>query len=482
MPLKESTKDSRAPRIRWRFSAFGWRFVAAMLVVCMAFAVAATYFHVWSDAQQKKRDDHQAKAHILQHFVPRLAVAVQNDMQNEMQGIAFTLLTHSGVHRLTIDRAGQDPLVFNSFEASRTSLATQDFPLRVDDTLVGILTVGWRDAPVAGFRWKDVEDLLIFNLLESLIIGMLMLAIFDRIAARHLKFIAHKVRTTHWMETDNPNWLDRGRGIFPEQIDSIVQALNYMRNEAKNAYSSLRKQVQTTTELNASLSAANREQGELTYALSHDLITPVNTLDMLLEEVAETERLLDPETCQIVRDMHQCTKRMRQQIEAVQAYAYLLQAPLKNEHVVLDDILKDAIEQLQLELQSADASYQCDVLGDVIGDANNLKEMFVQLLRNAVRYRDSNRALSITVTSLEAENANVVRFKICDTGLGIAAGHCTDVFGLFRRLHTHSEIPGNGMGLPLVRRIVERHDGRITLSSEPNFGTCIEITLPGRVE
>ena len=96
----------------------------------------------------------------------------------------------------------------------------------------------------------------------------------------------------------------------------------------------------------------------------------------------------------------------------------------------------------------------------------------------AIAYRDKTRPLAITVTPVPCELNGQISFEIRDTGLGIHADHCEAVFGLFRRLHTHGEIPGNGMGLPLTRRIVDRHGGRIHLSSVPGAGTTITISLP----
>lgn len=449
-----------------------------MLAVCAAFAVIATIMQIWAEIHSEDSAHIAAQDQISQNFAPLVASALMDGRASDVTDAVRLILSLNPVHDANIILAHGDKAELAAVWGSARHFESQVFPLVHRGEDVGTLNVIWSPKTASTNIAATIQRHLFVNLLESMIIGMLMLVIFDRLAARHLKAIADQVRSTPWMDTDNPRWLKQGTGIFPDQIDSIIHALDYMRNEAKSAYSSLRKQVHKTSELNASLRDANREQAELTYALSHDLITPVNTLDTLLREVLAEASALDDETLHCLQDMHLSTKRMRQQIEAVQKYAHLLQEPCKSEAIDLNVVFDAVITEMAHDLADIQAEVDILPLGVVTGDFTGLREMARQLIGNSIAYRDKTRPLAITVTPVPCELNGQISFEIRDTGLGIHADHCEAVFGLFRRLHTHGEIPGNGMGLPLTRRIVDRHGGRIHLSSVPGAGTTITISLP----
>jgi signal transduction histidine kinase len=98
------------------------------------------------------------------------------------------------------------------------------------------------------------------------------------------------------------------------------------------------------------------------------------------------------------------------------------------------------------------------------------------LVSNAIKYRDPQRTPEIRI---EAHHTGAeYQISVQDNGMGIAAEYHERIFGLFKRLHTRQQIPGSGIGLALCRKIMERHNGRLMLESEPGKGSVFTFVLP----
>jgi signal transduction histidine kinase len=121
-------------------------------------------------------------------------------------------------------------------------------------------------------------------------------------------------------------------------------------------------------------------------------------------------------------------------------------------------------------------------LVEVWGDPTALEQIFANLIGNAVNYLDSSRPGCIEVNVVPkppVEFEDMVVFAVKDNGLGIPEAYQSKVFGVFQRLHPNAA-PGEGIGLPLVRRMVERHGGKIWLESKDGEGTTFFIALPAK--
>lgn len=464
-------------RIRWKFSALGRQIVVAVLLASILFAAAISAVHVWADHRQETQRAVGLTEQATQRLVPLFAgdapdLSVINDV---LAGIA----AHPRVYGIELGLKDGTRLQHGAPKRDDRNLSlAADLTTFVGDgvsymTLVSVSpTLGWRIR-------RDANSYFVAEMTRILVIGMVMLVIFDRIAARHLRTIAQQVRSTHWMDSQTPMALDRDVGVFPDEIDSIINALETMRGQAQGAYASVSSQAAEMRALNRSLKAANREQQELTYALSHDLIAPMNTVDMVLGELGETSSLTAVDRQQMIADLRASTQRMRQQIESVQHFARLHKRTFDVAPVNLDAVMVRVLEHLSEQINDADANLHVGVLGWVMGDADTLEDLFTQLVRNSLQYRDANRNLSIRIHADQVTSAEALTVHVKDTGIGIAAKYHDHVFGLFRRLHTHGDIPGHGMGLPMAQRIVALHGGTIDLQSDPGVGTTLSITLPG---
>jgi signal transduction histidine kinase len=121
-------------------------------------------------------------------------------------------------------------------------------------------------------------------------------------------------------------------------------------------------------------------------------------------------------------------------------------------------------------------------LGDlpaVRGDAQQLGQLFQNVLGNALKFTPADRAAEVSVCAEPVDEG--WRFTVADRGIGIDAAHAERIFRMFQRLHGREEYPGTGVGLAIARKVVERHGGRIWAEPRPGGGTCLVFELPGTV-
>ncbi|MCB0059758.1 MAG: hypothetical protein KDE45_22115, partial [Caldilineaceae bacterium] len=147
-------------------------------------------------------------------------------------------------------------------------------------------------------------------------------------------------------------------------------------------------------------------------------------------------------------------------------------------------VLAEVLANLQFVIAEADATVTHDKLPTVDGDATQLRQLFQNLVANAVKFRGEAAprvhisARLVDESSVETPSAPEWLFSVSDNGIGIDAQYVDRVFVIFQRLHTRSEYPGTGIGLAIAKRIVERHGGRIWVESTPGAGATFLFTLP----
>ena len=117
-------------------------------------------------------------------------------------------------------------------------------------------------------------------------------------------------------------------------------------------------------------------------------------------------------------------------------------------------------------------------LGDVQGDPHDLFLLFEALLANALTYAHPDRRAVIRIRRVDHDARDDIRIVVSDNGRGIPVQHVGAVLELFSRLHTYADVPGTGLGLSLCRRVMERHNGTIRLSSEEGRSTQVTLCFP----
>ncbi|MYT71871.1 MULTISPECIES: ATP-binding protein [unclassified Streptomyces] len=236
--------------------------------------------------------------------------------------------------------------------------------------------------------------------------------------------------------------------------------------------------------LNSELRMTNDDLDSFAHVAAHDLKEPLrgisNAATFTLEDAADR---LDPVSVSRLGTVRRLATRMDDLLNSLLLYARTGRAGLTRRAVSLDDVLDAAVEIAGPRLAEEHVRLlRPERLPTVLADPDRLYEVFLNLLVNAAKYaadRD-DRTVEVGVENAVApgEAAAVPAVVVRDNGMGIPVERQTDVFDLFRRLHGPQEHGGGtGVGLAVVRRIVERHGGRVWLHSEPGEGTAFFFTL-----
>ena len=224
------------------------------------------------------------------------------------------------------------------------------------------------------------------------------------------------------------------------------------------------------------LEESNERLEQFAYAASHDLQEPLRMITSylrLLERRYGDE--LDEDAEEFIDFAVDGADRMREMIDALLAYSRVETRGDPFEPVDLDAVLDDVLADLQLQIRETDADVSSEALPTVRGDASQLRQVFQNLLDNALTYHGDDPP-SVHVGVDRRDGAWVV--SVADEGIGIDPDDQDRVFTVFDRLHSHEEYEGTGIGLALCERIVERHGGDIWVDSEPGEGATFSFTLP----
>jgi light-regulated signal transduction histidine kinase (bacteriophytochrome) len=144
--------------------------------------------------------------------------------------------------------------------------------------------------------------------------------------------------------------------------------------------------------------------------------------------------------------------------------------------VILDELVRDTIRGLDLEVQGRNIHWKIAPLPPVLGDLALLKQVFANLLDNAVKYSRQRDPAKIEIGCAGEENGHIILF-VRDNGVGFDMQYAHKLFGVFQRLHRTDEFEGTGIGLATVRRIIARHGGRIWAEGAVNQGATFYFTL-----
>ncbi|QCS43046.1 PAS domain S-box protein [Natrinema versiforme] len=224
------------------------------------------------------------------------------------------------------------------------------------------------------------------------------------------------------------------------------------------------------------LEESNERLEQFAYAASHDLQEPLRMVTSYLQLIENRYADdLDADGREFIDYAVDGAERMREMIDGLLEYSRVETQGDPLEPVDLDGILDDVCEDLQFSIEEADAEITADALPRVDGDASQLRQVFQNLLSNAIEYSGDEPPRIHVAAERDGGNWEI---SVSDEGIGIDPDDQERIFQVFQRLHSHEEHAGTGIGLALCHRIVERHGGEIRVDSEPGEGATFSFTLP----
>tara|TARA_R110002049_G_scaffold27321_2_gene93987 strand:- start:47910 stop:50498 length:2589 start_codon:yes stop_codon:yes gene_type:complete len=233
-------------------------------------------------------------------------------------------------------------------------------------------------------------------------------------------------------------------------------------------------------EANINLARSNDELAQFAYVASHDLQAPLRRIislsDLLRDEIAEN---LSEEGEAFMSKIESSAERMRGLILDLLAYSRVESTDIELVPCDVNEIVRLAIENLSEVINDVQGKVDVGDMPTISADSQQLLQLFQNLIGNAMKYR-SDAPPEVQVRSRSTPTHWY--FSIADNGIGIAPDFRERVFGVFKRLHTDAEFAGNGIGLAICKRIIERFKGNIWISDSELGGTKFEFRIPKDVE
>ena len=240
--------------------------------------------------------------------------------------------------------------------------------------------------------------------------------------------------------------------------------------ERKKAEAALR-------EAHEELKRSNAELEQFAYVASHDLQEPLRMVSsytqLLMRRYGDK---LDGDAKDFTAFIVDGATRMKQLIEDLLAYSRVGTRDKNFKPVDAESSLKRALTNLRAAIQDSGATVTQDKLPTIPCDEVQLAQLFQNLIGNALKFRKPDAAPAVHVGA--AEQGAEWEFMVRDNGIGIEPQYFERIFMVFQRLHDKGEYPGTGIGLAIVKKVVERHGGRIWVQSEPGAGTTFHFTMP----
>jgi PAS domain S-box-containing protein len=244
--------------------------------------------------------------------------------------------------------------------------------------------------------------------------------------------------------------------------------------------------------INQELQRSNSNLEEFAHAASHDMKEPIRKVLTFSDRLKRSleDRLTETEK-QLFSRVENATQRMGLLIDDLLEFSHVSERPIEKEEVNLDVKLERVLTDLEIQIEEKKAQITIDHLPTVIGYRRQLQQLFQNLVGNALKYSKPDVPpviqISATVVTGRATADKVLPdqldqsfhlIEVRDNGIGFEQQYEEQIFGMFQRLHGKAEYSGTGVGLSIVRKVVENHNGYIWAESQPGKGTSFKLLLP----
>jgi PAS domain S-box-containing protein len=330
----------------------------------------------------------------------------------------------------------------------------------------------------------------------------------------------HDAYMANYRRTGQARIIGIGREVFGQRKDGTIFPLDLAVSEVRLADRRLftgfirditerKRAEERLAELAQTLAEKNKELETIVYVASHDLRSPLVNIQGFSRELTracdllrtrflaatdaakavpptpapgqtdhgagEIRQILDEDIPEAMEFIQAGVSRMDALLSGFLRYSRLGRAALRIERLNMNALLSPILQAMEFQIKQSGATVRVESLPDCLGDAVQINQVFSNLLDNAVKYRSASRSAIISVSG-ETEGGQSV-YVVRDNGIGIAREHQHKVFEIFHRLNP-SAGQGEGLGLTIAQRILERHNGRIWVESAPEKGSAFFVSLP----
>ncbi|MEZ4527553.1 MAG: ATP-binding protein [Desulfobacterales bacterium] len=259
-----------------------------------------------------------------------------------------------------------------------------------------------------------------------------------------------------------------------------------------------RKQAEENIlQLNRELTEKNRELEQIVQMASHDLRSPLvnvqgfgkelqRTVGELFHQIRQsadmqtlrekTDSFYQPDIQESLEYIFKSASKMDMLLSGLLRLSRLGRAAMNIRKISMNTMLADILKTFEYRIKQMGAQVELEDLPDCFGDETMLSQVFSNLIDNALKFSHPDKKCLIRISGIAKKSENV--YCVEDRGIGIAKAYHSRIFEIFSRLDT--KVPGEGLGLSIIRRILEKHGGSIRVESEPGTGSCFYVSLPDR--
>jgi signal transduction histidine kinase len=258
-----------------------------------------------------------------------------------------------------------------------------------------------------------------------------------------------------------------------DELGRLASSFNSMTTRIHHTQDDLEKKVQSRTQ---ELESVNKELEAFSYSVSHDLRAPLRAVSgyaIMLKE--DYEDSFDDEAKRITGNIIANVKMMGQLIDDLLAFSRLGKREVRKQQVDMEDLARACVTELSQALPNDTYLIDIGPMPSCKGDPDLLKQVWMNLIGNAIKYSSKQADPRITIGSIEEAGRPV--YFVRDNGAGFDNKYADKLFKVFQRLHSHEEFEGTGIGLALVKRILDKHKGGIWAESSLGNGAVFYFKL-----